>query len=97
MNLPHPRLGSCGSLIDVPVGSVLAPKGSIAVTRNYDYDFVSGNSQEQPYRLSKPVRPELLSPERLKVTAASQVMADPVLHDAVRFPFSTSLGGPDQG
>ncbi|KAM5542312.1 hypothetical protein V8D89_004185 [Ganoderma adspersum] len=49
------RLGSCGSLIDVPVGSVVAPRGSIAVTRNYDYDFVSGNSQEQPYRLSKPV------------------------------------------
>ncbi|PIL30009.1 hypothetical protein GSI_07920 [Ganoderma sinense ZZ0214-1] len=49
------RLGSCGSLIDVPVGSVVAPKGSICVTRNYDYDFVTGSSQEEPYRLSKPV------------------------------------------
>ena len=74
------------------MGSVAVPKGSIAVTRNFDYDFVSGNSQEQPYRLSKPVRPQLLTPELLRVTAASQVMADPILHDAVRFTTSTSLG-----
>ncbi len=69
----------------------MAPKGSIAVTRNFDYDFVSGNSQEEPYRLSKPVRLQLLSPEPLGVTAVSQVMADPVLHAAVRFPSSACL------
>ncbi|KZT00892.1 purine and uridine phosphorylase [Laetiporus sulphureus 93-53] len=49
------RLGSCGALIDVPVGSVIVPKSSIAVTRNYDFDFVTGQSSEPPYRLSKPV------------------------------------------
>ncbi|KAH9846174.1 purine and uridine phosphorylase [Lenzites betulinus] len=48
------RLGSCGGLIDVPVGSVVVPKGSIAVTRNYDFDFVRGEEGEQPYRTSKP-------------------------------------------
>ncbi|KAI0353249.1 purine and uridine phosphorylase [Trametes cingulata] len=49
------RLGSCGGLIDVPVGTVVVPKASIAVTRNYDFDFVTGHSEEQPYRTSKPV------------------------------------------
>ncbi|TFK86183.1 purine and uridine phosphorylase [Polyporus arcularius HHB13444] len=63
------RLGSCGALIDVPVGTVVVPKGSIAVTRNYDFDFVGRHSRsdtsEEPYRTSKPV------------------MADPILHDAL--------------
>ncbi|OSD05554.1 purine and uridine phosphorylase [Trametes coccinea BRFM310] len=49
------RLGSCGGLIDVPVGSVVVPKASIAVTRNYDFDFVTGKSDEPPYKSSKPV------------------------------------------
>ncbi|KAI0816900.1 purine and uridine phosphorylase [Trametes gibbosa] len=49
------RLGSCGGLIDVPVGSVVVPKGSIAVSRNYDFDFVRGEQGERPYRTSKPV------------------------------------------
>ncbi|RPD56315.1 purine and uridine phosphorylase [Lentinus tigrinus ALCF2SS1-7] len=63
------RLGSCGALIDVPVGTVVAPKGSIAVTRNYDFDFTSRGAKpdgsEEPYRTSKPV------------------MADPILHSAL--------------
>ncbi|CCM04268.1 uncharacterized protein FIBRA_06438 [Fibroporia radiculosa] len=49
------RLGSCGALIDVPVGSVVVPKSSIAITRNYDYDFARGSAGEPPYRISKPV------------------------------------------
>ncbi|KZT68502.1 purine and uridine phosphorylase [Daedalea quercina L-15889] len=49
------RLGSCGGLIDVPVGTVVVPKASVAITRNYDYDFIAGGSHEPPYRLSKPV------------------------------------------
>ncbi|KAI0638742.1 purine and uridine phosphorylase [Trametes polyzona] len=50
------RLGSCGGLIDVPVGTVVVPKASIAVTRNYDFDFVNGGQPgELPYRTSKPV------------------------------------------
>ncbi|KAJ7080653.1 purine and uridine phosphorylase [Mycena belliarum] len=50
------RLGSCGGLIDVPVGSVVIPKSSVAVERNLDYDFVNPDGcTEQPYRISKPV------------------------------------------
>ncbi|OBZ78779.1 hypothetical protein A0H81_00040 [Grifola frondosa] len=47
------RLGSCGALIDVPVGSVVVPRASIAVTRNYDFNFATGLSDEPPYRISK--------------------------------------------
>lgn len=49
------RLGSCGCLVDLPVGSIVIPKASVAVSRNYDFDFISGSSQESPYRISKPV------------------------------------------
>ncbi|KAJ7158120.1 nucleoside phosphorylase domain-containing protein [Mycena filopes] len=50
------RLGSCGSLIDVPVGSVAIPKSSVAVERNLEFDFVNPEEcTEQPYRISKPV------------------------------------------
>ncbi|KAJ6480275.1 nucleoside phosphorylase domain-containing protein [Mycena sanguinolenta] len=50
------RLGSCGSLIDVPVGSVVVPKSSVAVERNLDFAFVSPEEcKEQPYRISKSV------------------------------------------
>ncbi|KAF9816457.1 hypothetical protein IEO21_04062 [Rhodonia placenta] len=49
------RLGSCGALIDTPVGSVVVPKSSVSVNRNYDFDFVTGDSHEPPYRISKPV------------------------------------------
>lgn len=37
------------------VGSVVVPRASIAVNRNYDYDFQTGQSTEPPYRYSKPV------------------------------------------
>jgi len=50
------RLGSCGALIDVPVGSVVVPRASVAVSRNYDFDFVHPeNSKDQPYFISRPV------------------------------------------
>ncbi|KAK7052559.1 uridine phosphorylase [Favolaschia claudopus] len=50
------RLGSCGGLIDVPVGSVVVPTSSVAVERNLDFDFASDvGSTEKPYRISKPV------------------------------------------
>ncbi|KDQ51364.1 hypothetical protein JAAARDRAFT_199196 [Jaapia argillacea MUCL 33604] len=50
------RLGSCGGLRDFPVGSVVVPRASVAVTRNFDYDFYGGGStkSEMPYRISKP-------------------------------------------
>ena len=51
------RLGSCGALIDVAVGAVVIPQASIAVNRNYDFDFLNGDSvQDSPYRVSKSVR-----------------------------------------
>ncbi|KAJ6555215.1 nucleoside phosphorylase domain-containing protein [Mycena vulgaris] len=50
------RLGSCGGLIDIPVGSVVVPKSSVAVERNLDFDFVNPEEcTEQPYRISKSV------------------------------------------
>jgi hypothetical protein len=53
--IPFASLGSCGGLIDVPVGSVVVPKSSVAVERNLDYNFVSPEEcAEQPYRISKP-------------------------------------------
>lgn len=55
-NNPNNRLGSCGCLTDLPVGSVVVPRASVAITRNYDFDFLTGKSTESPYRISKPVR-----------------------------------------
>ncbi|PVF96856.1 purine and uridine phosphorylase [Serendipita vermifera] len=64
------RFGSCGGLVsDLPVGSLTVPKAAIAVTRNYDYDFLQEGATEDSreflnaYRISKPTP------------------ADPVLHD----------------
>ncbi|KIK97583.1 hypothetical protein PAXRUDRAFT_211354 [Paxillus rubicundulus Ve08.2h10] len=53
------RLGSCGCLTDLPVGSLILPKASIAVTRNLDFDFANGDHWRTPYRLSKPVSADL--------------------------------------
>ncbi|KAI0716130.1 purine and uridine phosphorylase [Cerioporus squamosus] len=85
------RLGSCGALIDVPVGTVVVPKGSIAVTRNYDFDFVGRNPRpdatEEPYRTSKPVRSQLrasrVGSSSTNWPMPSKVMSDPILHDAL--------------
>ncbi|KAF4566165.1 hypothetical protein EYR40_002021 [Pleurotus pulmonarius] len=50
------RLGSCGALINVPVGSVVVPKASVAVSRNVDFNFSDPESCTDPaYRISKPV------------------------------------------
>ncbi|KAF8898023.1 nucleoside phosphorylase domain-containing protein [Gymnopilus junonius] len=50
------RLGSCGALIDVPPATVVVPKASVAITRNFDFDFASPeNSDEAAYKISKPV------------------------------------------
>ncbi|KAG2357708.1 nucleoside phosphorylase domain-containing protein [Suillus spraguei] len=49
------RLGSCGCLTDLPVGSLVLPASSVACTRNVDFDFTSRDPWEVPYRLSKPV------------------------------------------
>lgn len=53
----HCRFGSCGGLApSLPVGSLVVPKASIGVTRNYDFDFLAARADaEQAYRISKPV------------------------------------------
>ncbi|KAN0082821.1 Nucleoside phosphorylase domain containing protein [Tylopilus felleus] len=53
------RLGSCGCLTDLPVGSLVLPKASLAVTRNLDFDFANGDHWRIPYRLSKPIPADL--------------------------------------
>jgi len=61
------RLGSCGSLIDVPVGTVVVPKASVAITRNLDFDFVNPeNSPESAYHISKPVSADLVLAEEVR-------------------------------
>ncbi|KAI0641239.1 purine and uridine phosphorylase [Trametes meyenii] len=80
------RLGSCGGLIDVPVGSVVVPKASIAVTRNYDFDFVDGQSNDQPYRTSKPVLADFVVHDAL-VAALNRTrpggITTPIVHDTL--------------
>jgi len=51
------RLGSCGGLLTtLTVGSVVVPKASVSVRRNYDFDFTSpAQPHEEAYHISKPV------------------------------------------
>ncbi|KAF8961180.1 nucleoside phosphorylase domain-containing protein [Flammula alnicola] len=50
------RLGSCGALIDVLPGTVVVPQASVAITRNFDFDFVNPDHCDEPaYLISKPV------------------------------------------
>lgn len=71
----------------MPVGTIVVPKASIAITRNYDFDFIKGDSSELPYRISKPVS-FLGLPGNLVLTT-TQVNADPELHRTVRIvPFA---------
>lgn len=42
--------------MDIPVGSVVIPKASVAVSRNVDFDFLNpADCRELPYRISRPV------------------------------------------
>lgn len=68
------------------------PKASIAVTRNYDFDFVNGQSDDVPYRTSKPVRLLLLISNRHAANLL-QVFADAIVHDAVSFSSTMRFGG----
>ncbi|KAF8839768.1 purine and uridine phosphorylase [Paxillus ammoniavirescens] len=70
------RLGSCGCLTDLPVGSLVLPKASVAVTRNLDFDFANGDHWRTPYRLSKPLQGAL---ESARPAAAS----NPIVTNAV--------------
>ncbi|KAH0826337.1 purine and uridine phosphorylase [Lanmaoa asiatica] len=70
------RLGSCGCLTDLPVGSLVLPKASIAVTRNLDFDFANGDPWRVPYSLSKPLQRALESTRPMGVS-------DPVVPNVV--------------
>ncbi|KAF8510809.1 nucleoside phosphorylase domain-containing protein [Hysterangium stoloniferum] len=50
------RLGSCGGLLDaLPVGSIVIPKSSVSIIRNYDFDFTDPEApDEAAYHISKP-------------------------------------------
>lgn len=50
------RFGSCGGLASsLTVGSLVVPKASVGVTRNYDFDFRGARTgSEGAYRISKP-------------------------------------------
>ncbi|TDL22442.1 purine and uridine phosphorylase [Rickenella mellea] len=51
------RLGSCGGVVGLPVGSLVVPNASVSVNRNVDYDFGVGSENKEPaYRISKPAR-----------------------------------------
>jgi len=80
------RLGSCGALVDVPVATVVVPKASIAVTRNYDFDFTAESSNEVPYRISKPVSADPELHEGIKAALEKtrpEAMQNPVLHQTI--------------
>ncbi|KAF8587464.1 purine and uridine phosphorylase [Ramaria rubella] len=57
------RLGSCGGLLEsLSVGSIVVPRASVSITRNYDFDFTDPHALDgDAYRISKPVSadPEL--------------------------------------
>jgi hypothetical protein len=57
-------IGSCGCLRDVPVGTLVVPRASVAVSRNYDFDFAAPASDASvpPYLISRPVRASPSSP-----------------------------------
>lgn len=80
------RLGSCGGLRKVPVGSLVVPTSSVAVRRNYDYDFTGESdtpSEGSPYLVSKPVSISLCLIRILRVLKLTQAFADPELHATV--------------
>ncbi|EAU87144.2 uridine phosphorylase [Coprinopsis cinerea okayama7 len=76
------RLGSCGGLVDIPVGSVVVPKASVAINRNVDFDFVHPEDNREPaYRISKPVSadPELHETVRKAVQGAKPPQSQAVI------------------
>jgi len=68
------RLGSCGALVDVPPGTVVVPKSSVAISRNVDFNFASPENCDEPaYRISKPVSAdEELTREVIKALEAAK-------------------------
>ncbi|KAH7908138.1 purine and uridine phosphorylase [Hygrophoropsis aurantiaca] len=80
------RLGSCGCLTDLPVGTLVLPKASVSVTRNFDFDFANGDFWEPPYRLSKSISadPELHNALQVSLNATRPAtLKKPIFVDAV--------------
>jgi len=90
-----PRFGSCGVLVpNIPVGSLVVPKSSLAVNRNYDFDFLNaGKNSQDAYRVSQPVFLSIQSimhlsafpapPSYLSMLMTQQTNADQELHSTV--------------
>lgn len=49
------RIGSCGALADVPVGSVAIPRACVAVMRDFNFEFEEGKEGDSPYLISREV------------------------------------------
>ncbi|KIJ63992.1 hypothetical protein HYDPIDRAFT_133286 [Hydnomerulius pinastri MD-312] len=80
------RLGSCGCLTDLPVGSLILPKASVAVTRNLDFDFENGDHFSTPYRLSKPISADsdlLMTLQRALESTRPLAASNPIVTNAV--------------
>ncbi|KAL5501919.1 hypothetical protein ACEPAH_9180 [Sanghuangporus vaninii] len=82
------RLGSCGALTDHPVGTLVVPTASVAVRRNYDYDFLNSASSTNgsAYQITKPVAADLQLQSFLANKLRSATPLDPpatITDDAV--------------
>ncbi|KAF9220370.1 purine and uridine phosphorylase [Gyrodon lividus] len=80
------RLGSCGCLTDLPVGSLILPKASVAITRNLDFDFANGDHWRTPYRLSKPIFADsdlLMTLQRTLESTRPVATSNPIVTNAV--------------
>ncbi|KAF9043214.1 nucleoside phosphorylase domain-containing protein [Panaeolus papilionaceus] len=61
------RLGSCGALVEVPVGSIVVPDKSVQITRNVDFDFAHPMQAHEPaYHISKPAGADKLLAEEVR-------------------------------
>lgn len=83
-----PSLGSCGALIDIPPGSLVVPKACVAINRNWDYDFINGDTTQQPYFITKQVCTEPILIHSLRLTSLAKVEADQEIYEEVMIHLS---------
>ena len=65
------RIGSCGALADVPVGSVAIPRACVAVMRDFNFDFTEGREGDSPYLISREAEADAELHERLQQAISS--------------------------
>ena len=71
------RLGSCGGLLNEPVGSLAIPRASVAITSNYDFNSRQPKVPEnEPYRISSAVCSFVSS---VNVRAEQRLRCQPIL------------------